>query len=114
MQEGVMDEGAPRKVSYAKKKPFKKGPAATVVEEVVEAPKVEDVVEEKVDEDDDVKDDWDVSDEEEEKPVAKVEEVKDDWDASESEEEEEKAAPAPAKAAPTPAAKRAFRCPLSV
>lgn len=83
-------DGEPaRKVSYGKKKPFKK-PEVAKVEVVVPIAAVEEK------EDDDVKDDWDASDEEEEKVEAKVEEVKDDWDASESEEEKEvvKAAPA--------------------
>lgn len=98
---GTTEEGAPRKVSYAKKKNFIRGgnqngnsSAATPVtsaevkiEEVfpvVEVAKVE----ESKDDDDDVKDDWDASDPEEEEKA----EVKDDWDAS-SEEEAEVIAP---------------------
>lgn len=81
-------EEAPRKVSYAKKKPFVRGGAKVAevkAEEpvVVEVPEVVEV--EKVEED--VKEDWEMSDEEEVE-VKKAESVKDDWDASDSEEEE--------------------------
>ena len=100
LQEQAAGEGddQPKKVSYAKKKPFKKPAVAAEVK--VEVPVVEEVKEvEKVEEDDaDVKDDWDASDDEEE---AKAESVKDSWDASESEEDK----PAPvAVAAPVKAA----------
>lgn len=104
LQENTTGE-APKKVSYAKKKPFKKGPAVVEAEPEVEVvPVVEEVkATAVVEEDEDVKDDWDVSDEEE-KVVAKVEDVKDDWDASESEEEKVVvAAPVAVKAVPVPA-----------
>lgn len=84
-------EEAPRKVSYAKKKPFVRG-GAKVAEVKVEEPvvvEVPEVVEVEKAEEDDVKEDWEMSDEEEVE-VKKAESVKDDWDASDSEEEEEK------------------------
>ena len=98
------DGEAPKKVSYGKKKPFKKGPAAAEPEATPEVKEPEPapapVEEEKAksaeaSDDEDVKDDWDASDSE------KAESVKDEWDASSEEEEEAK--PEPVKAAPTPA-----------
>ena len=103
LQEQAAGEGddQPKKVSYAKKKPFNKKPVVAAAEtKVEEVPVIEEVKEaEKVQEDDaDVKDDWDASDDEEE---VKAESVKDSWDASESEEEK----PVPvAVAAPVKAA----------
>ncbi|KAM0789053.1 hypothetical protein ACM66B_003116 [Microbotryomycetes sp. NB124-2] len=137
--QGANGDSGSRKASYAKKKPNKKGPSAPGVvdsvaskgsaaeaepekEEVaapaVEAPKAEEpakatvVADAGAEEEEDVKDSWDASSEDE-KP-AEEEDVKDSWDASSDEDAEEKkpepksaaAAAAPkanGKAAPEPA-----------
>ncbi|GAA5908934.1 hypothetical protein JCM6882_004948 [Rhodosporidiobolus microsporus] len=114
---GLADKGAaeaPKKVSYGKRERGGKKPAAVeevkAPEPVKEAPKVEapaPAAAAAEEDDEDVKDSWDASSEDEDKkPAAKEEEedVKDSWDASSSEDEEEKKpAPAPAKAAPAKA-----------
>lgn len=109
---GLQNKGddAPKRVNYGSKKKAqpKKGPAAdtkssqaveSTPEPAAEAPiKVEEpakpVVEDKAESEEDVKDDWDASSDEE-----KAESVKDDWDASSDEEEKKEE---PKKAAPVP------------
>lgn len=96
LQESVGGDDEGKRVSYAKKKPFKK-PVETKVEPAVVVVAEPQVVPAVAVDDDDVKDDWDASDDEEAKPAEKAESVKDDWDASDSEED------VPAATAPAPA-----------
>lgn len=104
---GATGDDQPKKVSYAKKKPFKKvvEPKVEAVVAVVESPVIDATAEASDHEEEaDIKDDWDASDEEA-KSVEAPESVKDDWDASESEEEAKVALPTVAAA---PVVKCAF------
>ena len=106
----AVSEDLPQRASYAKKKPppSRRGPhaaaassAPTSAAVVVESPVVEEAPVSNVgaSDDDDVKDDWDASSDEEAKPSpAAPVDVKDDWDAS----DEEKPATITVKGEPSP------------